>query len=402
MPEDTTTTTVAAPSPVGIEGMMNDVMTGVDAADPPKPDAKPDKAEPPPKADKPVTQPKDAKPAPVKPDPAKPAAKPADKPPEKPANDMNQLRRRHDELLANEKKNKAEIQRLQEETKTLAAKRYLTPEIEKEIEENKAEIVRLKTHVAEAAYEHSDEFKSKYVEPWQRTLQGTLAMVEQMSTPAFTDENGNEYPARKTTQADFQRVLAAPVGEQSEMAQKLFGANALRILTQIDKLNDLKQQAEASIKAQATTLEGKRKQMESWEKEQRQKYTTLRESARQELVEKYPQFFAPDETDPEASEALAAGFAFVDKASNGAEDLSPDERAAYSEVIRARAAWFPRGFRQLSKLQEKVKSLEDELAKYRESDPGSGREKADVKEKPSEFGTGIEGLASQIAREMAG
>lgn len=382
-----------------MDSFVSEMMVGVETPEPPKtpeapsPPEKPeDTTKPPAKPDAPKPDPK----APAKPD-AKTPAKPDKAPADKPDMNMNQLRRRHDELLANEKKTKAEIAKLQEENRALTGKKYVTPEMEAEIKENKEEIARLKAQVAEAAYEHSDEFKSKYVEPWQRTLQSTLAMVDQMSTPADED---NGIQSRKTTSADFQRVFSAPVGEQAEMAQKIFGTNALRILTQIDKLNELKQQADASVKAQREGLDGKRKQFEEFQKVEFAKYRQLRDSARDELVQKYPQFFGPDDTDPEASEALASGFAFVDKASDNADDLSVDERAAYAEVIRARAAWFPRGFRQLTKAQEKIKSLEEELAKYRESDPGAGKETGDVKPKEEEFGKGIAGLAEQIEKAM--
>lgn len=380
-----------------MSSFLNEMMVGVETPEPAKAPApessKPDKPAEPAKPEAPKPEAK----AQPKPEPAKPAAKP-DKSQDKPRDDVAQLRKRKDELEAYEKKAKSDLAKLQEENKALAAKRFVTPEMEAEIDENKKEIARLKSQIAEASYEHSDEYKAKYVEPWQRILQNTLAIVDQLSTPP-DDETG---ATRKTTSADFQRVFSAPVGEQAEMAQKIFGTNALRILAQIDRLNDLKAQAGEAVKAQREGLDGRRKQFEEFQKQETQKYSTLRESARAELVQKYPQFFGPDEADPEASEALAGGFAFVDKAAENAENLSVDERAAYAEVIRARAAWFPRGFKQLTKAQEKISSLEAELAKYRDSDPGSAKEQGAVPEKKSEFGTGIEGLAEQIERELNG
>lgn len=394
-----------APPPVsesaGLDSLMADVLQGTEIPDSPKPAApatpEPAKPDKPVEGAKPEAPKADAKP-PAKPDPAKPAPKPEKPVPDKPRDDVAQLRKRKDELEAYEKKAKSDLAKLQEENKALAAKRYVTPEMEAEIDENKKEIARLKAQIAEASYEHSDEYKAKYVEPWQRILQGTLAMVDQLSTPA-DEETGQ---SRKTTSADFQRVFSAPIGEQAEMAQKIFGTNALRILAQIDRLNDLKAQAGEAVKAQREGFDGKRKQFEEFQKQETQKYSTLRESNRAELIKKYPQFFGPDEADPEASEALNSGFAFVDKAAENADNLSVDERAAYAEVIRARAAWFPRGFRELGKAKEKIASLEAELAKFRESDPGAGKEGGKVEDKPDEFGTGIAGLAEQIERAVEG
>lgn len=381
-----------APASTGITSFMTDVMKGVETpGSPAAPSETKAETEVP---DKPSSKPAE-KPA-VKSE-VKPPAKQPDKPvPEKPRDDVAQLRKRKDELEAYEKRAKSEITKLQQDNKALAEKRYVTPEMQKEIDDNKAEMTRLKTHLAEAAYEYSDEYKARFVEPWQRTLQSTLAMVDQMATPV-DEETGQ---SRKTTSADFQRVFSAPVGEQADVAHKLFGTNALRIIAQIDRLNELKQQAESAVKSQREGLDGKRKQFEEFQKQEHQKYSSLRDQSRAELVEKYPQFFAPDEADPEASEALASGFAFVDKAAEKAHELSPDERAAYAEVIRARAAWFPRGFKELSKAKEKISSLESELSKYRASDPGSDKDKGTVPVKKSEFGSGIQGLAEQIEREM--
>jgi hypothetical protein len=332
--------------------------------------------------------------------PVAPAAKPGDKPQEKPApvDNVAQLRKRKDELEAYEKKSKGEIAKLQEENRALQERRYVTPEIEKEIADNKAEIQRLKTQVSEVSYEHSDDFKRDYVDPWQRTLKNTLEMVDQLSTPAYTDEaSGAEVPSRKTTSSDFQRVLNAPVADQAEVAQKLFGTNALRVIAQIDRLNEIKQRAADAIKSHHGEMEGKRKQFEDWQKTESQKYVGLRDGARKELAEKYPQFFAPDEADPEASDALQKGYDFVDRAAEKAHELSVDERAAYSEVIRARAAWFPRGHRELTKAKEKIASLEEELSKYRSSDPGQEKEKGRaVPAKENEMGPGLEGMTAMF------
>lgn len=384
----------AAPAASGIQSFMADFDAAVvetpDAAPniPAKTDAKPEaKGAEKPAASKPVEKPV--------------AAKPTDKPPEKPVvpptDNVAQLRKRKDALEAYEKQAKSEISKLQLENKSLQERRIITPELEKEIETNKSEIQRLKSQIAESAWEHSDEFKSKYVEPWQRTLQSALSMVDQMTTPDRTEEGGEG--SRKTTSADFQRVMAAPVGEQADMAQRIFGTNALRVLTQIDKLNDLKQQAEASVKTHHAEQGAKQKQFEEWQRTETQKYSTLRDDARKELAEKYPQFFAPDEADPEASDALAKGYEFVDRAAEKAHELSVDERAAYAEVIRARAAWFPRGHRELAKAKEKIASLEQELTAFRGSDPGAEKEKGRaVEKKTDDLGTGIEGLTAAFDR----
>jgi len=384
------------PSP-GMDSFISEVMTGIDSPEAPAAIAPAKPAEPPPQkqpTEKP-TLPKPAekqpeKPAPketlktsAKPEPAKPAAK----------EDLHPLRVQYNELLTEKKKTQSEIAKLQEENKTLAAKRWITPEMEKEIEDNKAEIARLRKEMAQSSYERSDDFKTKFAEPYKRTIDGTIAMVEQMQT-AMDDEG----QTRKATADDFWQVARAPIAQQAEIAQKIFGNNAARILTQIDKLTDLHVQADAAIKSQRDTLQTQAAQKENEQREQHKQFETLRAAARTELTTKYPQFFAPDEADPEASAELAKGFEFYDKVMSEAGSMKPDQLAAYQEVLRARVAWFPRGLRENNRLKEENASLKEELAKYRASDPGAEREKGKVTAPADDEVKGIEGMAAEIER----
>lgn len=389
----------------GIDSFMSDVMQGIEetpASPPPAAPAAP--KDPPAPPAKPAEAVK-ATPAP-KAEPAKPAAKPPEapaKPPEKPKEDMNQLRRRHDELLAERKKTQSEVAKLQEENRALAGKRYVTPEMEKEIEDNKAEIKRLKAEFEEAAYERSEPFKKEYVARYQRVQDSALAAVQHFPvTTKRLDENGETQTAnRASTPADYWKVRNADPSERAQIARELFGDNALTLLTEIRELDRIKSDADMAVKQRGESQAENAKQAEIQQRESTRKYNELRDSSRAEIVERYPQLFAPDESNPEESEALAKGFEFADKLANG-NSLSPDERAAMAEVARAKLAWFNRGNYKITKLTEKVASLESELAKYRGTDPGAGKENGSVETRADDDGTGIEGMAARIEREMAG
>lgn len=394
MPEEAVAT---PPSPTGgIDSFMSDFSDEAVSETAPAAPAKP--------AEAPKTE---AKPPAAKPE-AKAPEKPAEKPPEKkaePAKEQpkkepnDQLRARLESTLAENKKlREVEIANLQKENKELQAKRFVTPEMEKEIEENKAEITRLKTAVAESAYERSDEYKQKFYDPYVQTRDSAIALVEQLSIPTL-DEEGKVVSTRKATREDWNRVARADVSEQAEIAQKLFGANALRVLSKIESLERIQADSQRAIAQHREGFEAKHKEATQRSVQEHQTITKYREESRQEIVDKFPQFFGEDANDPDAIEALKKGFELVDSADN-ADRMPPADRAALAEVIRHRAAWFTRGHREIQQKDAKIKSLEEELSKYRASDPGSGKEKPGEVEKKSEFpGSGLESLAAEFDRE---
>lgn len=368
---------------------MADVTKAIETPEPPKDDA------PPP--DKPTAAPK---PEPAKPSATKPADKPLEKPGDKPATppkeDGGTLRRKLEDALKSEKTRLQEIETLRKQNEELSKKRHITPEMEAEIEENKKQIAEYRKQIAEVSYERSDEFKKQFKDPWENTLKDTIKIVAQLPIVA---EDG-EAP-RKATDADFAKVANAHISERAAIAQQLFGPNALLVLNRIDKLESITEASNQAIREHREQFEVKQKgQQEKWQSEQKA-YLEHRENSRRELVEKYPKFFAEDPEDPEGSEALKKGFEFVDKALERAAEMTVEEQAAHSEVVRARAGWFLRGHRQVTKLSKEVESLKAELAKYRASDPG-GEEKGDARgEKPAatdELPKGIEGLSERFER----
>jgi hypothetical protein len=218
------------PSPSGISGMMaefsdgpEDTATVTPKVETPKVEAKPASVE------KPVVK-----------TPEKPAEKVVPKPevkvdPKK--EDNNQLRTRLEQLAKENKTLKeVELAKLQKENKELQQRRYVTPDMEKEIEANKAEITRLKGEVAQSAYERSDEFKVKHVEPWQRTLKSILDQrAVHRQTKDATRQDG-------LTQGNISRLrpgLQLPGWRAGRGRRKLFSTNALRVLAAVDKLNNL-------------------------------------------------------------------------------------------------------------------------------------------------------------------
>ena len=386
-PEASPSAPPAAPESSGINKFMADFVTGMDndktpETPPQTPSPAPDKT-----AGKPATPTKaDAPKDTPKPPPEKSTTPPAAKP-----EGASDLRRRLEEVTKQDKARASEIETLKKQNEDLGKRRFVTPEIEKEMEQNREEISRLKKERAEVAFERSDEFKQKYVEPYQQSLESAIAAASEYTIP--TDDVGG---SRKATKSDFLKVAGAHPSERSAVARQLFGDNALAVLADVRDLERLRTTANQAIKQHSEGFEARQKEESAKLTEHQKQYEGLRNLSRQQLVEKFPEYFGESADDPELTEAWKSGQEFVDRAANLAPEMPLEDRAAYIEVLRARAAAFPRILKQMSKVQSKVKELETELSKYRSSEPGNETEKAGDKKTDSDKPKGIKGMMAEF------
>lgn len=357
-----------APAPLSIESMMGDMERA--AATPEKPPT-PAPETPTPEAKAAPTPEPDVKPvATPKVEPKAEAPKPSDKPPEKPASapkaepkeDAGSLRRRLQEVSTSESTLKKEIETIRKENQELANRRYITPEVEKEMADNRQYIATMKQQIEEVAYERSDTFKDKFKVPFDNLLQNTVGFVKQLT---ITNDEG---ATRAATEQDFWKVAGAPVSERAQIARTLFGDNALVILSRIDKLEDIKVQSDTDLKNHREQWDGKQKQQAEEQQNNHRTFQERASEARKELQEKFPDYFGENPDDPKANEALKAGYEFLEHANR---PMTVIERADFTEVIAARAAWFPRGIHENRSLKAENASLKAELAKLRGSDPGA-------------------------------
>lgn len=351
----------SAPStPPGMARFMADVSA------PPAPVTPEPKAEPTPEPVKPATPAKPDVKTVVPPKDESKVAQPkaSDKP--KPQ-DNNQLRQRLEELSKSEKAKTKEATDLANKIKELEAKRFYSEEDDKKVQAAEQRIADLQKQLSESAYERSDDFKSKFIEPYNNTLTRTISMVEAMSIAV-----GEEGQTRKATRGDFMRVANLPVEEQAQVAQDLFGVNAVRVLTQIDKLQDMRQQADTAITNHRSTVEAKTRESQLTQAQEQKIYQETRSTARQALVEEYPQFFADDPNDPEATTKVQEGNNFVEQLEKTIPGMSVTDRAMANEVLMARAGpGFTRLAYENTKLRQELESVKAEMKKLKGTDPGA-------------------------------
>lgn len=386
--------TIEAPELTGTESLMADALAMPEATP-----AEPKAPETPATPEKPA--------APAKPEakaPEKPAAPAKPDPKAKPEKeDMNSLRQNYTKVKTEyEGYQKTTAQKIADlEARVKSAEDLGTKKGDEKAAALEKRIAELQKSLSETAYEKSEEYKGKYVEPYNRHFTAAAEMVKGMRVIVSVSEEGTP-TTREGTVQDWQRVFRADPSEQGELATKLFGAaNAVRVISKLDQLNNISEEARSAIENHKSSLEAKAKETEQQNRTAEEAYTRTHESATQELQKAYPQFFGEDEKDPEATAALKRGFETVDKWMKEAESLPPEDRAQRAAVLRAWAGAFPRLTKALEGRDAKIAALEAELVKFRGSDPGEVKDGQKDATKPSGEFDAEKGVAS-LAKEWEG
>lgn len=364
-------------APKGIDGLMADF----DKSMQPKPaEAKAPAQKAPEESGKDKTVPEVAKPDAPKPN------KPEDlwaKAPEKLKNEHFKLKRESEEKIS---KYEQRIKEIESKPRETAADNKLVEEYQNRIKE-------LEQSVSQYDYRNSAEYKRDYVQRWEGEYKAAANEVKNLKVKEV-DAEGNE-KFRPATDQDFARLMRMAPGEQDEVAANMFGHYSSRVMARILELQRIERAAENAVQEHSKNIEVKTKEQELNRQREEGLYQKSFDSANAELQSKWPQFFAPDEADTEVSEALKSGYDFVDNVLKSAAAMKPDDRAAYNAVLRARAGAFPRVALENNRLKSKVSSLEEELAKFRKSDPGSAEGRNPV-EGSKASASGIMDMASQF------
>jgi hypothetical protein len=238
------------------------------------------------------------------------------------------------------------------------------------IEQYQQQINALKQQLAAASYERSDEYHQKFIEPMKREWQAAVKEVQSLKVVEGTDDITGEPRYRQATEQDLRRIMNLEPGDQDEAIHSMFGKYAARVFARVLNMNNLSNLAQHALQEYAAGHEIRAKEEEARSIREREEYDKAYTNSQEELRQKWPHFFGEDPEDPEGNEALQAGYKYIDDILAKIPSLSAQDRAAYNAVIRARAAGFQRLSVKMEKLQAEKTALEEELAKYRKSDPG--------------------------------
>lgn len=280
-----------------------------------------------------------------------------------------------DEYKARAAKAETEISELRKGT--------IPPEERKQIDQRISELQKqneeLEKEIRYVNYAKSNEFKSKYQEPYEKAW---ARAAKEVSEILITDAETGE--RRAATTKDLYSVVVSPLNEARDLADSVFGKFAddvMQYRKEIRALNDAQETALKEAHEQSIQRDKQfQQQNQTFMTKTAEEIKKVWEHANQEFGER-PDLafvFKPGETDEDHKSRLAKGFQLVDKAFavNSADpNLTPEQRAEAVKMhaaVRMRAA----GFGPLRHLYDgavkKIAALEKELSEYKQTVPPTG------------------------------
>lgn len=228
-------------------------------------------------------------------------------------------------------------------------------------------------------YAKSNEFKSKYQEPYEKAW---TRAVKELSEVSVTDPaTGQERPA---TVADLAELVNLPLGKARAAADAIFGPFADDVMQYRKEIQGLyEQQNQALEEAKNKGIQRDKERNEQVQRFQSETAVQIKahwDKANEEFL-KDPDLapvLAPRDGDEEGNKRLEAGFKLVDQAFAERSDdprMSAEARALVVKrhaAVRLRAAAFGRVYSDYKAMLKKHNALVEELAQYKGSVPGTG------------------------------
>lgn len=230
-------------------------------------------------------------------------------------------------------------------------------------------------------YSQTEEFKQKYVAPYDKAWR--VAMAE-MKGIMVSDDQGGERPV---TPEDLLTIVNSPLAQARQLADKHFGSYANDVMAHRNEIRGLyDKQQEAIEEVKKNGLTKKQQETEAQQRAAQELNKTISTVWKQEndavlSDQKHGNLFKPRENDEEWNSSLKKGYELVDtgwSVNPGDPKLTPEQRTEIIRkhaAIRNRAAAFGPLRVEVNRLQAQVKSLTDELAQYKGSEPPSGSER---------------------------
>lgn len=265
----------------------------------------------------------------------------------------------------------------------------------KTLETRNAELER---HIALVDYEQSEEFATKYDQPYRQMWQRAVNDFSQLTVKEQEfDEEGQVIGTkpRRATEADLIKLGALSLSELDEVAQTMFGASAPRAISYIEKLRELAGAKQTALE-EAQTKAGEWRSKRTLETQNRQKVlATAWNDINTALKEKFPKAFAPEEGDAEDIAGHTKGFALADLLFLGNTSLTPEQiealPASFRNTVKANKPLTEIQKVQLHALarlkmanhdrlvaarkrdKARIEELEKNLAEYEKSEPATTR-----------------------------
>ncbi|HEU4344068.1 MAG TPA: hypothetical protein VFU31_21140 [Candidatus Binatia bacterium] len=229
----------------------------------------------------------------------------------------------------------------------------------------------LETELKYLRYEHSEEYKQKYEQPWNAAQKRAFDTVKDLMVKVQgADGTVSE---RNATAADFHTVFNLPEGAAWRKARELFGEDAPVVMTHYTKLNEILTASREDINKYRTEGAERDKQEAARKAQEKQADAAMGRKADEAYLNhaKWGPHFKPVEGDEAGNKDLEMGFR---RANVDLDTLSPGNRALAKSWLKHAAAAFPRLVSKVTAYEARIADLEAKLKEFEDSGPGPGEE----------------------------
>lgn len=284
----------------------------------------------------------------------------------------------------------AELEKKLQEGKNAGIPEEERKAISERIEKAEKRAKELEDEIRFVNYEKSQEFQTKYQEPYQKAWSNATAELAEIT---LTDPNTQQ--VRVATPEDLLTLVNLPLGKAREIADSVFGNFADDVMAHRKEIRNLFQARQSALEeARKTGAEREKKLAEETTKAMSERSTAVKqawEKANQDAIahEKYGKHFVPVEGDQEGNQRLAKGFELVDRAftENPLDpNLTSDQRSSVIKrhaAVRNRAAAFGRLVYRNEQLESKLAELQKELEGFKSSEPDTAGSQQQTTQAPT-------------------
>ncbi len=228
------------------------------------------------------------------------------------------------------------------------------------------------------SYQQSEEFRTKYFDPFKRTESRAFRDVKQLEYIEGIDEDTQQPRIRPATDEDFIELYNLPTGKAYAFAKRAFGDSAQLMMNHYHALHQQKEDMDSAIAEYRTRGAQEEQQTQARTAQEREAADRMWRTANQDLQSKYFKELGVNPDDAEMKELLGKSYGTVDKLFSGNGNLTMAEKVGLQASVRQRAALFGVTRKQLLKAQADLAEANKTIEELRGSGPGKPKPKADA------------------------
>jgi hypothetical protein len=228
------------------------------------------------------------------------------------------------------------------------------------------------------SYQQSDEFRTKYFDPFKRAETRAFRDVKQLEYIEGIDEDTQQPRIRPATDEDFIELYNLPTGKAYAFAKRAFGDSAQLMMNHYHALHQQKEDMDTAVAEYRTRGAQEEQQTQARTAQEREAADRMWRTANQDLQSKYFKELGVNPDDAEMKELLGKSYGTVDKLFGGNGNLTMAEKVGLQASVRQRAALFGVTRKQLLKAQSDLAEANKTIEELRGSGPGKPKPKADA------------------------